>query len=113
MSLIPHSPNPFVRGLASIAGDATTLTSPATHELTRCSTPRGQGYTVAQHGTGLAGADQKRPPEKRRKKTPATLKSMTGEVLLNAHQFGTLVVSNPNLLRSGIADAEIEALKEI
>jgi len=75
MSLIPHGPNPFVRGLASIAGDAATLTSPATHRLTRCSTPCGQGYTVAQHGTGLAGADQKRPPEKRRKKTPATLKA--------------------------------------
>jgi hypothetical protein len=64
-------------------------------------------------GTGLAGAAKFAAQKKGEKKTPATLKSMTGEVLLNAHQFGTLVVSNPNLLRSGIADAEIEAFKEI
>ena len=123
MSIIPPSPNPFVRGLVSKAGVETMLTSPATHKtspllntpcgLIRCSTPRGQDYSVALYGTGISGHGKICRPEKRRKKTPATQKSMTGEVLLHAHQLGTLVVSNPNLLRSGIADTEIEAFKEI
>ena len=40
-------------------------------------------------------------------------KGTAGEVLLDAHQLGTLVVSNPNLLGSIVTDAEVEAFKEI
>ena len=47
------------------------------------------------------------------KKPPAMPKGTTGEVLLDAHQLGTLVVSNPDLLGSIVTNAEVEAFKEI
>ena len=100
MSIIPATPNPFVRGLVSKAGVETMLTLPAMHRtspllntpcgLNRCSTPRGQDYSVALYGTGLSGRGKICRPEKRRKKTPATLKSMTGAVGLTQEQCDLL-----------------------
>ena len=48
-----------------------------------------------------------------KKKPPAMPKGTAGEVLLDAHQLGTLVITHPDLLWAVIAYAEIEAFKEI
>lgn len=87
MSLIPNSPSPFVRGLVSYSGRGNHVNS-ARHA---------QDYPVAQHhagktspllhmGTGLAGAAKFAAQKKGEKKTPATLKSMTGAVGLTQEQ---------------------------
>ena len=71
MSLIPNSPNPFVRGLASYSGRRDHVNFARHEELTRCSAPCGQGYSVARYGNGLRGRGKICRTEKRRKKTPA------------------------------------------
>ena len=101
MSLIPNSPSPFVRGLVSYSGRGNHVNS-ARHA---------QDYPVAQHtlrakqllNTTRAGlvrcftwervsrARQNLPPRKKaKKKTPATLKSMTGAVGLTQEQCDLL-----------------------
>ena len=81
--------------------------------LPSCFARAGRDYSVALHGTGIAGAAKSAAPKKAKKNARHIQKYMTGEVLLDAHQFGTLVITNPNLLRSGIADAEVMTFQEI
>ena len=71
MSLIPNNPKPFVRGLVSYSGRGGHVNVARHEELTRCSAPCGQDYSVAQHGNGSRGRGKICRPEKRRKKTPA------------------------------------------
>ena len=61
----------------------------------------------------VGGELASKPKNFGQKKPPAMPKGTAGEVLLDAHQLGTLVVSNPDLLGSIVSDAEVEAFKEI
>lgn len=64
-------------------------------------------------GTGIGRARQKPRRNFGRKKTARHARGTAGEILFNAHQLGTLVISDPDLLRSIVTDAEVKAFKEI
>ena len=82
MSLIPNNPNPFVRGLVSYSGRGGHVNVARHEELTRCSAPCGQDYSVAQHGNGLRAAGQKTPTRKKAKKNARHAKKHDGRVLV-------------------------------
>lgn len=124
------TPNPFVRGLVSYSGRGNHVNI-ARHarRLTRCSrrcvdypvAPPARAGTTPLLSTERASRawknrETKKPKnpklKKGEKKCPPCTKH-SGRSLLNAHQFGTLVVANPDLLGSLVTNTEVEAFKEI
>ena len=121
----PAVPTPFLRrtGIAGKAGEEQPRK--ASHDKTEprkhrppC-TPAGllrfltRLLRYGHRGNWHRAGEAKSRKNFGRKKTARHAQGTAGEVLLNAHQLGTLVITHPDLLWAVIAYAEIEAFKEI
>jgi hypothetical protein len=100
MSLIPNNPKPFVRGLASYSGRGDHVDVARHEELTRCSAPCGQDYSVAQHGNGLRAAGQKTPTRKKAKKNARHAKKHDGRSFTERAPILYACHSEPKLARA-------------